>query len=111
GARRSGAPPLPGEHAVARLRFCPFLARRIEIADISLVPPTIAIIFNGDRSSNWSGHIETLARNLKPGSNRPASFSEIRIADGTVILRAEAYKIVHPLPHLELPLPSPPTSP
>jgi len=104
GDNRTGAPALTAEHVVARLRFFPFLAGRIEIADISLVRPTIAIIFNGDRSSNWSGHIETLARNLKPGSNRPASFSEIRIADGTVILRDEAYKIVETLAHVEMAL-------
>ena len=53
--------------------------------------PTIAVIFNADRSSNWSGHIQTLARNLKPGPGRAASFSEIRIEDGTVILRDEAW--------------------
>jgi AsmA protein len=104
GDNRTGAPALTAEHVVARLRFFPFLAGRIEIADISLVRPTIAIIFNGDRSSNWSGHIETLARNLQPGSNRPASFSEIRIADGTIILRDEAYKIVETLAHVEMAL-------
>jgi AsmA protein len=89
---------------VARLRFFPFLAGRIEIADVSLVRPTIAIIFNADHSSNWSGHIETLARNLKPGPDRPASFSEIRIADGTIILRDEAYEIVETLANVEMAL-------
>ena len=51
---------------------------------------TSCCIFNADRSSNWSGHIETLARNLKPSPGRTASFSEIRIEDGTIILRDEA---------------------
>ncbi len=90
GDNRTGAPALTAEHVVARLRFFPFLAGRIEIADVSLVRPTIAIIFNADHSSTWSGHIETLARNPKPGPDRRASFSEIRIADGTIILRDEA---------------------
>jgi AsmA protein len=104
GDNRTGAPALTAEHVVARLRFFPFLAGRIEIADVSLVRPTIAIIFNADHSSNWSGHIETLARNLKPGPDRPASFSEIRIADGTIILRDEAYEIVETLANVEMAL-------
>ena len=104
GDNRTGAPALTAEHVVARLRFFPFLAGRIEIADVSLVRPTIAIIFNADHSSNWSGHIETLARNLKPGPDRPASFSEIRIADGTIILRDEAYEIVETLSNVEMAL-------
>jgi AsmA protein len=104
GDNRTGAPALTAEHVVARLRFFPFLTGRIEIADVSLVRPTIAIIFNADHSSNWSGHIETLARNLKPGPDRPASFSEIRIADGTIILRDEAYEIVETLANVEMAL-------
>ena len=104
GDNRTGAPALTAEHVVARLRFFPFLTGRIEIADVSLVRPTIAIIFNADRSSNWSGHIETLARNLKPSPGRISSFSEIRIEDGTVILRDEAYKIVETLTNVEFAL-------
>ena len=104
GDNRTGAPALTAEHVVARLRFFPFLIGRIEIADVSLVRPTIAIIFNADHSSNWSGHIETLARNLKPGPDRPASFSEIRIADGTIILRDKAYEIVETLANVEMAL-------
>src|SRR5207253_10968649 len=52
---RTGAPSLTAEHVSARLRFFPFLAGRIEIADSTLVRPTIAIISNCDHSSNWSG--------------------------------------------------------
>jgi AsmA protein len=104
GDNRTGAPALTAEQVVARLRFFPFLTGRIEIADVSLVRPTIAIVFNADRSSNWSGHIETLARNLKPSPGRTASFSEIRIEDGTIILRDEAYKIIETLENVELAL-------
>ena len=104
GDSRTGAPALTAEQVVARLRFFPFLAGRIEIADVSLVRPTIAIILNADRSSNWSGHIETLARNLKPSPGRTASFSEIRIEDGTVILRDEAHRIVETLANVEMAL-------
>jgi AsmA protein len=104
GDNRTGAPALTAEQVVARLRFFPFLAGRIEIADVSLVRPTIAIVFNADRSSNWSGHIETLAQNLKPSPGRTSSFSEIRIEDGTVVLRDEAYKIVETLANVEMAL-------
>src|SRR5258707_14160728 len=54
---RTGAPALTADHVIARLRFFPFFAVRIEIADISLVRSTIAIIFIAHRSSNWSCHI------------------------------------------------------
>jgi AsmA protein len=104
GDNRTGAPALAAEHMVARLRFFPLLVGRIEIADVSLVRPTIAVVFNADRSSNWSGHIQTLAQNLKAGAGRSASFSEIRIADGTVILRDEAYEIVETISNLEMAL-------
>jgi AsmA protein len=84
--KQTGAAALSAEHVVARLRFFPLLIGRVAIADISLVRPTITIVFNADRSSNWSGHIEALGHRLQ---NPPASaaFSEIRIEDGTVVLR------------------------
>ncbi len=104
GDNRTGAPALTAELVVARLRLFPFLTGRIEIADVSLVRPTIAIIFNADRSSNWSGHIEMLAQNLKPSPHRTPLFSEIRIEDGTVILRDEAHKIVETLSNVEFSL-------
>ena len=104
GDNRTGAPALTAKRVVARLRFFPLLAGRIEIADVSLVQPTITVVFNADRSSNWSGHIQTLAQNLKPVAGQAASFSEIRIEDGTVILRDDAYKIVETLSNVELAL-------
>ena len=104
GDNRTGAPALTAEHVVARLRFFPFLIGRIEISDISLVRPTIAIVFNADRSSNWSGHIETLARNLQREPGRRASFSEIRIEDGTIELRDTANKVVETLSRVEFAL-------
>ena len=104
GDNRTGAPALTAELVVARLRFFPFLMGRIEIADVSLVRPTIAIVFNADRSSNWSGHIETLAHNLEPSTRRAPLFSEIRIEGGTVILRDEAHKIVETLSNVEFSL-------
>ena len=67
GEQGADGPALTAEHVVARLRFFPFLTGRIEIADVSLVRPTISIIFNPDRSSNWSGHIDARAH---PGAGR-----------------------------------------
>jgi AsmA protein len=90
GDNRTGADALTAEHVIARLRFFPLLTGRIEIADVTLVHPTISIVFNPDRSSNWSGHIEALGRNLERPAGRNASFSEIRIEDGTIILRDQS---------------------
>jgi AsmA protein len=104
GDARSAAPALTAEQVVARLRFFPLLIGRIEIADVSLVRPTITIAFNSDRSSNWSSHIETLARTLQPSSTRVTSFSEIRIEDATFIMRDEAFKIVEVLSHVKFAL-------
>jgi AsmA protein len=104
GDNRTGAPALTAEQVVARLRFIPLLIGRIEIADVSLIRPTITIAFYPDRSSNWSGHIEALARTLQPSPTRVASFSEIRIEDGTFILRDEAYKIVEVLSNVRFAL-------
>ena len=50
------------------------------------------------------GHIETLARNLKPSAESAPSFSAIRIEGGTVILRDEAYRIVETLTEVEFAL-------
>ena len=62
------------------------------------------IAFASDGSSNWAGHIETLARALKPSADRVNSFSEIRIDGGTVIVRDEGYKIVETLNNVEFAL-------
>jgi AsmA protein len=87
GDSSTGAPAITVEELTARLRFFPLLIGRVEIADVSLVRPTIAISFNPDGGSNWSSHVEMLARALQPQRERVASFSEIRISDGTVVLR------------------------
>jgi len=58
----------------------------IEIADVTLVRPTIRVAFSATGECNWSGLISSLARALAPQSERVAAFSEIGIQDGTVIL-------------------------
>jgi AsmA protein len=103
-----GEPAMTVDQLVVRLRFFPLLLGRVEIADVSLVRPTIAIAFAPDGSSNWSRHVEMLARALRPTSQanpeRVASFSEIRIGDGKVILRDQAHDITETLSNVEFAL-------
>jgi AsmA protein len=87
GDNRSGEPAVAADELTARLRYFPLLAGRIEIADVTLVRPTINVTFAANGESNWSGLIDTLARALTPNpDHRTASFSEIDIQDGTVVV-------------------------
>jgi AsmA protein len=104
GDNRTGAPVMTADELMVRLRFFPLLIGRIEIADVSLVRPTIAIAFDPDGSSNWSSHVGMLAHALQPHTDRVASFSEIRISDGTVILRDEAHNLTETLSNVEFSL-------
>ena len=85
-------PALIAERLTARLRFFPLLIGRVEIADVSLERPTIVIELDGNGSSNWAGLIESLARSQKSGP-RLATFSEMRIDNGTVVLRDASSKV------------------
>jgi len=104
GDNRTGASALIAQQLVVRLRFFPLLAGRIEIADVTLVRPTITVNFAPEGRSNWSGHIETLARVLQPSPDRMESFSEIRIAGGTVIVRNDRYKVIEVLTDVDFAL-------
>jgi AsmA protein len=86
GDGRSGEPAVAADELTARLRYFPLLAGRIEIADVTLVRPTIAVTFQSGGQSNWSGLMDTLAHALAPNPDRTASFSEIGINDGTIIV-------------------------
>jgi AsmA protein len=88
-----GQPALSAEKLTARLRFFPLLAGRVEIADVSLERPTILVELEQNGRSNWSSLIEALARSQKPNAQRAAAFSEMRIADGTVVVRNKARKV------------------
>ncbi len=87
GDDRTGQPAVTADELTARLRYFPLLAGRIEIADVMLVRPTINVTFSATGQSNWSGLIDSLARALAPDPGRIASFSEIGIQNGTVIVR------------------------
>ena len=104
GDKRAGTSALTTEQLVVRLRFFPFLIGRIEIADVTLVRPTITIGFASGGSSNWAAHVDALARALVPSPDRARSFSEIRIRDGTVMLHDENYKAVETLTNVDFAL-------
>jgi AsmA protein len=81
---------LAAEHLTVNLRLMSLLAGRVEIADVALVKPRIAVTVHADGRTNWSPLIDTLARGLKPDAARDeriVSFSEIAIRDGIVALR------------------------
>jgi AsmA protein len=69
----------------ANLRLLPLLAKRFEIADITMHSPRIRVVRAADGSSNWTPFLNTLYQTVKPGADNPLSFSEIRIQDGTLI--------------------------
>ncbi|MGB7078171.1 MAG: AsmA family protein [Xanthobacteraceae bacterium] len=86
GNDRTGEPAVAADELTARLRYFPLLAGRIEIADVTLVRPVINVDFSADGQSNWSGLIVALAHALAPNPGRTASFSEIDIQNGTVVV-------------------------
>ena len=90
GDDRSGEPAVTADELTARLRYFPLLAGRIEIADVTLVRPVINVTFSATGQINWSGLIVSLAHALEPDPERTASFSEIGIEDGTVVVHDAA---------------------
>jgi AsmA protein len=86
GDDRTGEPAVIADELTAHLRYFPLLAGRIEIADVTLVRPTITVTFLPGGQSNWSGLMQSLARALEPDPGRTASFSEIGIHDGSVVV-------------------------
>lgn len=100
----SQRPALTAERLTARLRFFPLLIGRVEIADVSLESPTIAVDIEPDGGSNWSGLIESLARSRKPNAPELASFSEMRIQNGTVLLRDRTRKLDETLSDVQVSL-------
>ncbi len=97
-------PALTAERLTAHLRFFPLLVGRVEIADVSLENPTIAIDFEPNGHSNWSTLIQALARSQKPDAQRLAAFSEMRINNGTVVLNDEAAKLTETLDDVQFSL-------
>jgi len=90
GDGQTGEPAVAADELTARLRYFPLLAGRIEISDVMLVRPTINVAFAADGGSNWAGLITSLAHALQPAPEHMASFSEIGIQDGTVVIHDAA---------------------
>ena len=86
-------PALTAERLTARLRFFPLLVGRVEISDVALERPIIAIDQEPNGQSNWSGLIEALTRSQTKDGPRVAAFSEMRIENGTVLVRSKENKV------------------
>src|SRR5262249_34324468 len=103
----AGDAALTTDRLIARLRLVPLLVGRVEIADVLLVRPRIAVTFDAHGRSNWVALIDTLARALKPNAKRAdrlLSFSEIRVSDGTVFVHDEKRGISETLARVEVSL-------
>jgi AsmA protein len=103
GEQDGRAAPLAADHLTAHLRVLPLLLGRLEIADIALEHPRIAVVIAPDGGSNWSPLLATLARALKP-ADRTLSFSEIRIDDGVIVISDSGRDIAETLTDVELSL-------
>jgi AsmA protein len=104
GDDRTGEPAVLASQLTAHLRYFPLLAGRIEVADLTLVRPTIAVTMMPDGQTNWSALIESLTRALQPVPGRIASFSEIRIEHGTVVVRNDERGVLERFTEVELAL-------
>ena len=81
--------PLTVDELTVNLRLLPLLARRYDIADVTLVNPRFNVTRGTDGHSNWTPIIETLARSIKPGVDSTVSFSEIRVVDGILTYKGD----------------------
>ena len=79
-------PALKAERITTRLQFFPMLLGRVEAADVTLERAAITLTTDRNGRSNWSGLLEALGRS-RTNQTEAASFSAIRIADGTVVVR------------------------
>ena len=86
GNDQTGEPAVAADELTARLRYFPLLTGHIEISDVTLVRPVINVAFSAGGQSNWTGLIVALAHALAPAPERAASFSEIDVQDGTVVV-------------------------
>src|SRR4051812_30321347 len=98
-------PALTADRLTAKLRLLPLLIGTIEAADMSLTRPRLQVNLHPDGRSNWSGLMATLARTLRPRQGdreRVISFSEIRMAGGTIVVTDAQRGISEELSEVEL---------
>lgn len=96
--------PLTVDELTANLRLLPLLARRYDIADVTLVNPRFNITRDADGNSNWTPIVERLAKSIKPGVDSPVSFSEIRVVDGELTYRNEKQDTTESVSDIDLSL-------
>ncbi len=104
GENGGARPAVTADELTARLRYFPLLAGRIEIADVTLVRPTINVSFSADGQSNWSGLAASLAHAVEPHPGRTASFSEIGIHDGTIMVHDAQKRLAERLDNVDFQL-------
>ena len=105
GAGASGGDePLAVDELTANLRLLPLLMHRYEIADVMLQRPRISVERTAEGGSNWTPILERLSRTIKPGTDSPVSFSEIRVKDGVLSYRNEARNIDETVDGIDLSL-------
>jgi AsmA protein len=107
GVDSSREPALAADRVIARLRLLPLLIGRIDIADVALENPRINVNFGNDGRSNWSGLIDSLSRALGPRAvreGRSASFSEIRVRSGTIVVTDSTRGIAETLSNVDMAL-------
>ncbi len=97
-------PALTAERLTVRLRFFPLLIGRVEIADVALERPMIAIDMEANGNSNWSGLIDALTRSQTKDPHRIAAFSEMRIENGSVTIHSVSHKVDETLTDVEFSL-------
>ena len=97
-------PALTAERLTVRLRFFPLLIGRVEIADVALERPMIAIDMEANGNSNWSGLIDGLTRSQTKDPHRIAAFSEMRIENGSVAIHSASHKVDETLTDVEFSL-------
>jgi AsmA protein len=97
----AGNKALTADRLTARLRFFPLLIGRIQVSDVTLVRPTVSIVLLPGRKSNWTSLAKTLSAALRPSSEHTASFSEIRIDHGTMVIRDDAREIAETITNID----------
>jgi AsmA protein len=101
GEDAAGNKALTADRLTARLRFFPLLIGKIQVSDVTLVRPTLSVVLEPGRKSNWTSLSKTLSAALRPSPDRTASFSEIRIDHGTVVIRDDAREIAETISNIE----------
>jgi AsmA protein len=97
-------PALAVDVLTANLRLLPLLLQRFEIADVMLLRPHIRVTRGAGGISNWTPFIDALARTMKPGTDTPLSFSEIRIQDGILTYQDAAGRLSEKIEDIDLSL-------